>query len=879
MRSRTALVCRFAILGVLAAGAVFAEDPQRKIDPWVAETGARGQTEFLVMLREQADLRGARVLPTKSEKSAFVLDALAATAARAQGPLLALLESRGIEHRAYWIANMVWVRGDLRLAEELAARDDVFHVYANPAVRLRGPVASRPDAQAPGAPDAVEWGVAKVRAPGVWALGFTGQGIVVAGGDTGYDWTHVAIKTQYRGWNGSVADHNYNWHDSIHSGGGSCGADAQAPCDDFGHGTHTMGTMVGDDGGSNQIGVAPSARWIGCRNMNVGVGTPESYSECFQWFIAPTNLAGQNPDPSKAPHVINNSWGCPPDEGCTDVTILQTVVENTRAAGIEVVVSAGNAGNGCSTVQDPPAIYDASFSVGATDSSDNIAGFSSRGPVTVDGSNRLKPDISAPGVGVRSCVPGGGYEVLSGTSMAGPHVVGVVALVLSANASLIGDPDAIEPILTGSAIPRTTSETCGGVPGDQIPNNTYGWGRVDALSAFNADLAITQSDSPDPALVGVPVTYTLTVTNLGVGPSTGVVVSEGLTVTAAVNSATPSQGSCTVLTFGASCNLGTIASGASATVAIVATPGAVGTLTSNADVTSSGLDSNPGNDTSQVQTTVTTCPFPTPTITAPVSVPPQASGFAASASSGAGHTATWSLTGSGAITGGQGTAAIAFDSGDPGTTMLFGVVDSLGACESAQGSAAVSVDFLDVPPANGFHDFVNTVARNGVTAGCGSGNYCPGDPVTRAQMAVFLLKSALGSDHTPPACTGTVFDDVPCTGGIYDPWIEELAGLQVTTGCQANPPLYCPGATVNRQQMAVFLLKMKYTAAFVPPACTGVFDDVPCTPGVGFPDWIEKLYADGVTGGCQAMPLLYCPTNPNTRGQMAVFLTKTFGLQ
>ncbi len=187
-------------------------------------------------------------------------------------------------------------------------------------------------------------------------------------------------------------------------------------------------------------------------------------------------------------------------------------------------------------------------------------------------------------------------------------------------------------------------------------------------------------------------------------------------------------------------------------------------------------------------------------------------------------------------------------------------------------------DFLDVPAGDQFHDYVEKLVRNGVTAGCGSGNYCRNDAVTRAQMAVFLLKSALGSNHVPPACTGTVFDDVPCTGGIYDPWIEELAGLQVTTGCQVSPPLYCPGATVNRQQMAVFLLKMKNGSAYDPPDCTGVFDDVPCTPGVGFPDWIEKLFADGVTGGCQAMPPLYCPTNPNTRGQMAVFLVKNFSL-
>ena len=333
-----------------------------KVDRWVLSTGGAGLTEFLVYLSEQADVSGAQALPAREEKGRFVTDALRATAARTQGPLLALLTARGVEHRAFWVANMIWVRGDLALVEELARRDDVAHVYANPTVRFHEPVEGEVMAMAP---EAIEWGVARVRAPEVWAAGFTGQGVVIGGQDTGYDWDHPALQNKYRGWNGATADHNYNWHDAIHSGGGSCGANATQPCDDTNHGTHTMGTMVGDDGGANQIGVAPGAKWIGCRNMDQGNGTPATYTECFQWFIAPTNLANQNPDPTRAPHVINNSWGCPPSEGCNPLS-LQTVVENTRAAGIVVVVSAGNGGPACSTVNDPPAIYGASFSVGST---------------------------------------------------------------------------------------------------------------------------------------------------------------------------------------------------------------------------------------------------------------------------------------------------------------------------------------------------------------------------------------------------------------------------------------------------------------------------------------------------------------------------------
>jgi subtilisin family serine protease len=221
--------------------------------------------------------------------------------------------------------------------------------------------------------------------------------------------------------------------------------------------------------------------------MDQGNGTPATYAECYQWFVAPTDLNNANPDTSKAPDVINNSWGCPPSEGCVDPNVLLTVVDNLRAAGIVTVHSAGNSGSVCSSVTDPAAIYASSLSVGATDINDNIASFSSRGPVTVDGSNRLKPNVSAPGVNVRSSLPGTGYGSLSGTSMAGPHVVGVVALIMSAYPALNGDPTGVQNLLQGSAVPRTTTQICGGVPGSSIPNNTYGYGRVDALNAYNAN--------------------------------------------------------------------------------------------------------------------------------------------------------------------------------------------------------------------------------------------------------------------------------------------------------------------------------------------------------------------------------------------------------
>ena len=196
-------------------------------------------------------------------------------------------------------------------------------------------------------------------------------------------------------------------------------------------------------------------------------------------------------------------------------------------------------------------------------------------------------------------------------------------------------------------------------------------------------------------------------------------------------------------------------------------------------------------------------------------------------------------------------------------------------------SLHVGNSFTDVPsePApHPFYVFIENLFHNGVTGGCAGGGYCPGNAVTRAQMAVFLLKAKYGSDHVPPDCTGTVFEDVPCTGGAFDPWIEELASLQITGGCSVAPSLYCPNNTVTRAQMAVFLLKTLEGSVYDPPDCVGVFDDVPCTPGTGFSDWIEELFSRQITGGCSVAPALYCPGNPNNRGQMAVFLVKTFSL-
>ncbi len=507
------------LLLLLAATALRSWGQPASIAPAVLDALARqGQADCFVILEAQADLSAAQALPDKASRGRFVWEQLQAFAEKAQQPVRALLEAEGVAYRPFFIVNAVFVaEAPAELVWRLAQVPGVARIAPNPSVRLE-PVEEVATTRGP---EAIEWGIDLIDAEQVWAMGYRGQGAVVAGQDTGYDWLHPALKTKYRGYDAQAdtADHNYNWHDAIHEinplHGDSipdpalnpCGLDTLAPCDDHNHGTHTMGIMVGsaDD---NEIGVAPEAQWIGCRNMERGYGTPYTYLECFEWFLAPTDLDGQNPDPDKAPHVINNSWSCPPMEGCNpdNFYLLETAVNNLDLAGIVVVVSAGNSGgSGCGSVNAPAAIFERSFTVGASDINDQMAGFSSRGPVVVDSSYRRKPDVVAPGVGVRSSIRNGGYATFSGTSMAGPHVAGVVALMISANPSLAGHTDAIKDILQQTAVPLDDSTSCGGIPFDSIPNNVQGYGRIDALAAVQLALAWQPTAAPAPAPAEVPV--------------------------------------------------------------------------------------------------------------------------------------------------------------------------------------------------------------------------------------------------------------------------------------------------------------------------------------------------------------------------------------
>jgi subtilisin family serine protease len=234
--------------------------------------------------------------------------------------------------------------------------------------------------------------------------------------------------------------------------------------------------------------------------MERGWGSPATYIECFEWFLAPTDLAGENPDPAQAPHVINNSWGCPAVEGCNpdNFALMELAVNALRAAGMVVVVSAGNSGgSGCGSIDDPAAIFEGSFTIGATRNNDTIANFSSRGAITIDSSFRLKPNVSAPGVGVRSAVRNGGFASFSGTSMAGPHVAGAVALMISAAPHLAGQVDTIEAILQETALPMMTLQDCAPYMGMTIPNTAYGYGRIDVRAAVERALQVVNTDAAD----------------------------------------------------------------------------------------------------------------------------------------------------------------------------------------------------------------------------------------------------------------------------------------------------------------------------------------------------------------------------------------------
>ncbi|MGY4904376.1 S8 family serine peptidase [Streptomyces sp. 900116325] len=468
-----AITAAAALSGPAPAFAQSAADPSpvtAKVDSAVLDTVEDGkESTFFVVLRPQADLSAAEGKRTHADKARSAFSALRKKAESSQAPLQAFLDKERVGYQSFWIANALKVTGDEKLVTALAERSDVKSIRKERTYHLdETEQNSVTDAAADADPVAAEWGVKDIKADQVWSqYDDRGEGIVIANVDSGVQFDHPALVGNYRGNLGDgTFSHDYNWYDPT----GQCGTGG-TPCDNNGHGTHTMGTMVGAGG----VGVAPGAKWIAAKGCESSSCSDASLLAAGQWILAPTDHNGLNPKPELAPDIVNNSWGG------GDTTFYQDIVEAWNAAGIFEAFAAGNDGDGttCSTAH-APGSQAPSYGVGAYDVTGKIASFSGFGPSLVDGS--AKPDISAPGVNVRSTWPGNTYRAISGTSMATPHVAGAAALLWSAAPSLIGKIDETRAILNDGAIDVDDTH-CGGTAD---MNNVWGEGKLDILASVDA---------------------------------------------------------------------------------------------------------------------------------------------------------------------------------------------------------------------------------------------------------------------------------------------------------------------------------------------------------------------------------------------------------
>jgi subtilisin family serine protease len=455
-------------------------DPQVYAD---LDASPDGTANVLVVMAEQADLSAAYGISDWSARGQYVYDTLKATADRTQANVRKYLEEQGIAYQTVLSVNALGLTSGKATIDALAAMPEVQAIEPEATFAIPKPVFE----DAVDAPEAIPWNLANIGADQAWSdFGVTGEGVVVANIDTGVEYDHSALVDQYRGnLGGGTFDHNYNWWDPRNACEIS-GFPADTPCDNDGHGTHTMGSMVGNDNPSdpaaatNAVGVAPGADWIACKGCEYVEGWPCSgfaLLECADFMVAPWDLTGANPDPDMRPHVVNNSWGGGPNDGW----YFNDALSAWRAAGIFPAFSAGNSGPNCNSVNSPSDYYNA-FASGAVNSADTIASFSSRGPSDL---GVQKPQVAAPGSGVRSSVPGNTYGVSSGTSMASPHSAGEVALIWSAQPELIGQVQITEWIVEQTAMPIDDNQ-CGPVG---PPNYVYGWGRINAHRAVSVALS------------------------------------------------------------------------------------------------------------------------------------------------------------------------------------------------------------------------------------------------------------------------------------------------------------------------------------------------------------------------------------------------------
>jgi subtilisin family serine protease/N-acetylneuraminic acid mutarotase len=465
------------------------------------QLSAEGTATFWVYLRERADTSAAADMANRAEQGWFVYETLTETAEESQAGLVELLKDADVAYESFWIANTIKVTGgDSELLDRIAARPEVEQITGDRVYEIPEP---EPAGEEPGI-NAVEWNIDRVKAPQVWdTFDVTGEDIVVGAIDTGAQFNHPALVNQYRGNNGDgTFDHNYNWWDPSNV----CGNPSLVPCDNNNHGTHVTGTMVGDDGGDNQIGMAPGAKWImakGCESSNC---SQSALLSSGQFILAPTNLQGQSANPELRPHIVNNSWGGGAD---TDPWYRPTV-QAWVDAGIFPQFASGNPGSACGAAGNPGNLPE-SYAAGAFDINDNLYVNSGRGP-SAWGNDIIKPNITAPGVAVRSSVAGNGYASFTGTSMASPHVAGSVALMWSAAPSLVRDIDATRAILDQTA-EDTENLACGGTPEN---NNVWGQGKLDAFLAVEdsprgptglLDGTVSDADTDNP-IAGATVTIT-----------------------------------------------------------------------------------------------------------------------------------------------------------------------------------------------------------------------------------------------------------------------------------------------------------------------------------------------------------------------------------
>jgi bacillopeptidase F len=443
----------------------------------------------IVIMADQADIKTLNA-NLKMEKATMkvrhqrVLSALQAAASGSQGNIVSYLETKRREgsvkgYTRFWIMNLIVVQATRKELEKIASRPDVEVVEENFRVSLIEPVGDRTGSvEIPSKGIGVTPGLIAINAPRVWhELGITGLGRLVGNIDTGVDGAHPALTNR---WRGNHEPWQECWKDAV-------GFGDTIPHDYYGHGTHVMGTLCGLGAATGDtIGVAWQAEWIADNaiNQNTGQEFDNDILHAFQWFADPDGNPNTIDD---VPDVVQNSWGIDHRfSGYQDCDYRwQLAIEACEAAGVVVTFSAGNEGPSPKTLRSPANICNTpitNFAIGAVDATHYgfpypIASFSSRGPSDCDGVTK-KPEVVAPGVQVYSSVPGGGYEQYGwdGTSMAGPHVAGVVALMRQADPNL--DVDSIKQILMRTAVDLGTSGE----------DNDYGWGIIDAYAAVSAVL-------------------------------------------------------------------------------------------------------------------------------------------------------------------------------------------------------------------------------------------------------------------------------------------------------------------------------------------------------------------------------------------------------